>query len=472
MQKRRLFSSIGILVLLGGLFSCGGNDDKTIVFWHTSGAGIASGYEEAANNFAALVKENEGVDITIKPSYQGGYSDILDKVTKSLATGTGPTIAIAYPDHVANYISAENGVSEKYVVNMKTLADDATVGFGKESWIGDNNSSDFITNFYDEGQDYANEGMYSLPLMKSTEVMYYNKDIVLQYASGFDASLNSEAAVDSWLGGVSWDDFISFATYIRNHWTNGGKAGYFPIWYDSDSNLFISQAYQRNIPYISKKTDGTMSVDFNNDQSKALLTELKALHTGGILTTKGCEGTYGSSNFIESKCIFCIGSSGGAGYQDPSEAGFNYGISEVPYANNNKLYITQGPTLTLLKNTGSSDEVNDFKIKYAWKFIKYLTSTNVNMNLCVTDSQGYIPVRQSSYDTDDYVQYLKEDTIYSKTAQVVINDIQGHYLISPSIKGSAEARNAVGGLVTQVLLANQTIDDALTYYANQAVLGS
>ena len=70
-----------------------------VVFWHTSGAKLTNSFTQAASDFTALVKKNEGVDVEVTVAYQGGYADIESKISKGFATGDVPTLAVAYPDH-------------------------------------------------------------------------------------------------------------------------------------------------------------------------------------------------------------------------------------------------------------------------------------------------------------------------------------------------------------------------------------
>src|SRR5574344_1146898 len=115
MNKRFFPLSSLFLGLAFCLVSCGGgatnngsssansstaSNTVKLSFWHTSGAGLAASYAKAATTFSDLVKKNEGVDVNITISYQGGYSDIERKISNGFATGDVPTLAIAYPDHV------------------------------------------------------------------------------------------------------------------------------------------------------------------------------------------------------------------------------------------------------------------------------------------------------------------------------------------------------------------------------------
>jgi multiple sugar transport system substrate-binding protein len=443
-----------------------------VIFWHTSGAGLGNSYEKAAANFAALVKQNEGVDVEITCAYQGGYSDIESKITKGFASGDVPTLAVAYPDHVADYLAADVK-NRGFVCNLSQYIDDPTIGFGKESWIGDGAVSDFIPAYYQEGTKYAKTGVYSLPLMKSSEAMFYNYARVVSLGKGFTPSgsttaLSTVSDVKNFVAKMNWSDLIAFARYVKAKPEAADLLA--PIFYDSDSNLFISQSYQRDIPYLSVASDGKCSVDFNNDQAKAMVRELKAAYDEGLLVTEGSQGTYGSDSFKQEKCLFTIGSTGGTGYSDP-QGSFTAEAVPVPYSNNNPLYVSQGVTLTILNSTSVSDSENALRTKYAFKFAKYLTSTNLNTMLCINDSQGYSPVRSSCYETDTYKTYVEDnsDSLMVKAGQVV-SSIRDHFLVSPAVKGSAKGRTEVGGILTKVFKNMASVDDAFTSAYQQTTL--
>ena len=490
MNKRFLPISSLFLGLAFCLVSCGGGvPDNTslasgatstsaaqgavkITFWHTSGASLAASYEKAAAAFSALVKKNDGVDLTITCSYQGGYSDIESKIKNGFATGVVPTLAIAYPDHVADYLAADVQ-NRGFVCDLSSYINDASIGFGKESWIGDGAVSDFVPAFYQEGTQYAKKGIYSLPFMKSSEAMFYNYDRVITFGktytpSGANAALGTVTAVKDFLATMTWSQLLDFARYIKAQPAASDLIA--PIFYDSDSNLFITQSYQRKIPYLSIAGDGKCSVDFNNDQAKAMVQELKTAYDDGLLVTEGSQGTYGSDAFKQEKCLFTIGSTGGTGYVDP-EGNFTAEAVAVPFSNNNPLYVSQGLTLTVLNSTGISDSENAIRSKYAYKFAKYLTSTAINTKLCIVDSQGYSPVRTSCYATDLYQSYVEEnaDSLLVKAGDVV-SKLDGHFLVSPAVKGSATARTEVGGILTRVFKGSTDIDDAFSSAFQQTTL--
>lgn len=432
-------------------------------FWTTFGQKNTEAVEKAAANFAKIVKEKEGVDVNISVEYQGGYTDIENKITQGLSTGVTPTMAIAYPDHVANYLSNANG---KFVYNIEDYMNDPVIGFGKQSYLGDASDSsvfdadDFVDTFLDEGSHYVKDGYYSLPLMKSSEVMFYNKSAVSNAMKIYKPEMLSDDAVDEFIKTMSWDDLLELAEVAKNNKDKVLSTMETPIWYDSDGNFIISKMYQNDIPYSSVGEDGKGRIDFETGEARTktenLIKEIKKNADDGLLTTKGVNGTYGSDAFKNGKVIFEIGSSGGTGYNSPEGGSIDVGIVKVPASNGNPLYVTQGPTMTFLRSGSVSDEENDARMYYAWQFAKYLTNPDVNVYLCVYGSEGYLPVRHSAYETDNFIEFMDEGGIYAKSASVLINDIDGHYLNTDVFVGSAQLREKIGGALTNVLKGIKT----------------
>ncbi len=445
-------------------------------FWTTFGQANGEAVSKMAENFSKIVKEKEGVDVSISIEYQGGYDDIESKITKGFSAANTPTMAIAYPDHVANYLSNNDG---SFVYNIDDYINDPNIGFGKQNYLGDTSSNgktaydadDFVTTFLDEGKHFAKEGTYTLPLMKSSEVMFYNKTAVYSAMKIYKPEMLSNDAIDEYIANMSWDELLELAEVAKNNKDKVLGTMETPIWYDSDSNFMISKMYQNKIGYSSVGSDGKGKIDFetgeNRTKTEALVTELKKNYDDGLLTTKGVEGTYGSDAFKSGKVIFEIGSSGGTGYNSPEGGAIDVGIVKVPASNNNPLYVSQGPTLTFLKSSAYSNEENDAKMYYAWQFAKYLTNPDVNVYLCVYGSEGYLPVRYSAYETANYLDFMENGEIYAQSAEVLIDDIDGHYLNSEVFVGSAQLRDQVGGVLTQILKGTKTnvseaIDDAIS----------
>jgi len=451
------------------------NDPYTITFMHTFGQQVKNSVEKYVSEFVNIVKEEEGISLNVQMDYAGGYDDIQSKVEKTFSTGGQPTIAVAYPDHVANYKAMETG-NQKFVVNFEDYINDPEIGLTAEEAYnpGLNGVDDIVPSFYEEGTQYKDEGVYSYPFLKSTEIMLYDYDRAQRIITNM--GISTPNGVEDYLNNVSWDDFIKILQYekehIKDYYPNATQEVY-PLAYDSDANLFITQCYQRNIPYVSQ-TNGKGSIDFNNDEAKAMVSELKDLYDDGIIITKGTNsGNYTSDLFKQLRCTFVISSTGGTGYNDASsEFAGTTGVAKVPSAAKSseyQKYVSQGVTLTLLNNTKLSSEANATRLKYGWKLIKYLTSPEVSADLAM-ESNGYVASRYSSYQVEEYQDYLKETDFMPRAASTVINEINGQYFNYPVFKGTDEARTQVEGIITNVFLGTKDLEtafsDAYTYTCN------
>ena len=434
----------------------------TVPFWTTFGQKNGEAIAQKALEFHNIML-TKGVDVTIDCSYQGGYDDVKNKITNGFSAGNIPTIAIAYPDHVADYLAAEP-TPGAYVYSLDSYMNDPQIGFGTQDYLGDFDKSgnpldreDYVEAFLDEGTHYMRKGATcSMPLMKSSEVLFYNADAVRRALTYQQPEISwGDDSVRNYMSEISWDDLVELARFALNHKAQVLSTLKTPIFYDSDSNFFISKMYQNEIPYASIGADGKGIIDFesgeNRTRAENMVREFQTLAGQGLLTTKGVENKYGSDWFKNGETIFEIGSSGGTGYNSPEGSSFKVGICRVPDSNDNPLYISQGPTMTFLKNPSLSDAENDLRMYYGWQFAKFITNPETNVFLCVYGSEGYLPVRYSAYDTDAFVEFLQEGEIYAASAKVLINDIDGKYINTEVFKGSADLRDVCEGIVKQAL---------------------
>ena len=466
MKKVSLLMFPLILASLAGCNGGGNNNTGKVVinFWHTFGQKPETALKNKVAEFTKKVKEKDGVDVEVVLSYQGGYKDMPSKVTTGIATGESPTIAIAYPDHVADYLALEGSDVGKYVVNFDKFLKDSTATFGTDAYLGDTMAeSDMVKSYMDEGRSLQREGTYLIPLMKSTEIMTYNLDAAKK-AVGYAYPDVPVDRVAEFMKTITWEQLLNIARAAVEHKSEVSSKLEYPIYYDSDSNLFITELYQNKIGYSSIGNDGKGRVDFEESENlakaKDIVAALKQAHDDGLLTTQGVEGTYASNSFKEAKTLFSIGSTGGTGYTIPDAGQFDTAFAKVPTMGEQVAYISQGPSVCMLNNPGLEADENEAAIKYGWKLIKYLTSKQVNVSLCVAGSEGYSPVRESCYTTETYSDFIEEGEGYAEAALVTQNDIAGRYYNSAVFPGSATLRKEVGSLVTNVLNGKSALDDA------------
>ena len=206
--------SLAGCVMPGG--GCGGNitaDGKThITFWHAMGQSNQVIIQEMIDSFEKAYPMFE-----VEQYSQGGYTDLRDKILNSIPVGEAPTIAQAYPDHIANYLNAKAAQElDSYIDDTKALSDYAYLHadfatYTEQVGYTAADKADFVDAFYAEGAVYDTaKTMYCVPFNKSTEVLFYNLDFFQAHAA--DLAKYGVAADGSWTK-PTWEQVEGIAQY-------------------------------------------------------------------------------------------------------------------------------------------------------------------------------------------------------------------------------------------------------------------
>ena len=143
-----------------------GDDIIEITFTHTMGAKL----QDVLN---AHIEEFNKIYPNIKITHQsaGGWGDINGQINTEIAGGNPPNIAYNYPDHVAMYNIAKSVVILDDLINSEFKFTNT----GEQIGLTAEQKADFVESYYNEGKVYGDNKMYTMPLNKSTEVLYYDK---------------------------------------------------------------------------------------------------------------------------------------------------------------------------------------------------------------------------------------------------------------------------------------------------------
>ena len=463
-----------------------GTNKVEIAFWHTFGQTIQDNLKPQIQKFQDLIKANDGVDVTVNLVPLSNYQTINEDINKGLTTGNIPTIAVAYPDHVADYIEAEGNEQGKYVVNLNDFINDSKVGLGKEKFLGDaegDSITDFIPAYIEGGKSFTREGQYTLPYMKSTEAMLYNYEAVVKVLAHYKPEFQgAENAIKEYMDNLDWAEFMELCRQTATYKSEINPALKQAAFYDSDANLFISQLHQAGVDYSSIVTNAAGKkvghIDFaegeNRTKAEKIVSDLRdnyneVVNGVHLFTTKGAFSTYGSDSFKNIESVFTIGSTGGSGYNLTSD--FTIGVCKVPsLVKTNPIYVTQGPDLAIFNNPKLSEKANSDRTLYAWKLMKYLTNAENNCKICLLGSEGYLPVRDSAYSEDLYLEMLDSGELESEVAQLVTDKINGRYFNTPCFPGSASLRTESGGIITEALTKSTSITSIFDTAINNATL--
>ncbi len=442
---KKIVASLLLVVMLVGLMTAcapaaktnsafqvpeGGYDGSavTITFYNTMGSNLTPVLDAYIAEFNKLYP-----NITVNYTSVGGYDDVREQIATEITVGAQPNIAYCYPDHVALYNLAgavatlDNLIDSKIEVKR---ADGTTEVLGLTA----EQKADFIEGYYNEGKQFGDGLMYTMPLSKSTEVLYYNKTF-------FEAN---NIAVPK-----TWDELEAVCAKIKELDPKS-----IPLGYDSEANWFITMCEQQGSDYTSATGDHFL---FNNEENRAFVKKFNEWYQKGYLTTQNIYGAYTSGLFVSTtgtRSYMSIGSSAGATHQRPAAGAdgkypFEVGIATIPQMNAEKAkVISQGPSLCIFAKENAQEVVA------SWLFVKFLT-TNVNFQAEFSMVSGYVPVIKSVNDNAEYAAFLDSadggNYISALSAKVCLEQESAYYT-SPAFNGSSTARDEVGALMTKCLL--------------------
>lgn len=490
------------LLLLISLTLAGCVNKTDIVFWHTMGKENVNVIE----NLFAEWKTKNNVKLSVEFVQKGGYDELYKSISTTISAGTYPNVAFCYNDHVASY-NEDNPV----VVDLTQFIE-------KDNEFKET-IKDFIPTYYQEGKQYSQvgdlKGFFNLPFAKSTEALFYNKDIFESYGYKTEDL-------------KTWEGFFDVCRKIKkDHSFANFVAGY-----DSEANLFIGTCEQFGLPYTSFTSNGVGSIDFakEGEQQDRLinkLAEYKKAYEDKLICTKETSGIKGYTSDLLKKgdTIFSIGSTGGMRYNvsyDSSEKlKFTTGVLPLPQSklaivkedykklteekkdlegkltagnleqaivdainsrltainselaviepvyNANKeeiekygykrALIQQGPNICMLDK---GEEAN----AKAWTFMKFMTSPEV-MAVYAAES-GYAPARFSAYQVPVLKQLIEDGLKINPTdkksmekklvAEVmkIYETSANYYYSSPAFDKSAKARQNVGLAMQNIINPN------------------
>ena len=387
------------------------------------------------------------------PLGSGYYSAIERTIVSGFFKEDYPDIAQCYPDHVFSFID------RGYAVNLDDYLNNDKYGLGKEK-------DDYISTFFEEGQQYGQSGTYSLPFCKSTELMYYNAEALLGLnLSTIDATINNGQPLNAeYLDNLTWEElFDKLCPAIRQYneeadadhklYNVDPEGAIFT--YDSDENFFITLANQYGYGYTHLKEEGKGSIDFDKPEMKALMKKLYDAKKEGYLQTHGSYDNYVSNLFTDKKALFTVSSNSGLSYNYNEKNPFSLGVARIPHAEGRDYSsINQGPSLCILDHKDNNRSLASYLL---WKHIT--NETNATSWSLVT---GYMGIRYSSYDNDEYNNAIgakeKEgaDKLEIATADnlIKIAAVKDQTFSTSVFKGSGDVRAKVGSLLIDVLTSD------------------
>lgn len=341
MKKMNKFFVVLLAALLLVGCSSGSGDETTvqeITFWHAMNGAQEEALTKITNDFMAA-----NTNITVKLENQSSYGDLQAKINATMASPSDlPTMTQAYPNWL--YSAAEGDMLVDLTNHMDKIDD----------------LSDIPSALLDGAK--IGGVQYGVPFNKSTEVLFYNVDLLAKYEVEVPTTMEELAAA-------------SKEIYEKSNGTVVGAG------FDSLNNYYA----------IGMASEGVI-FDNNIDITSQTSVDLLNFYHDGIKAKYfriAGEDRYLSGPFGAQVIAMNIGSMAGEGHVKAAAQDFEYGVAPRPSSMN----LQQGTDLYVFK-------ASEAKIDAVMEYMNYLVSPEAQLHWSTTT--GYMPVRTSVQESDEY----------------------------------------------------------------------
>ena len=477
--------AVSTLVLVGTVLTTSCVRTPTITFWNGFGADMDNHLQSALGR-DWLTPDGYKVGISTKGGYDNLYSAIMDL----LSSKGYPNIALAYPDHMANYIM--NNMMQPLDPLIDQYASDPENFFDQfdAKYMEENTSLGvYGPGFPDRvGQKVT----YGIPFNKSTEVFTVNQSF-FDYAVTVDDTITRvpETWTELATVGAKINDIVlgnkavtgglvgkavalNGSTYtigtdkdaagVVLDFTNTEKDKFRPFGYDSYANLFITLLYQFGAKYTTQgtkdasRTDPTQVPDVASGslnfldvgvydktvEAMSVITQLIKDNIVGLSTgTWESANGYCSDAFKKLNLVGTVGSSAGVTNNVLTKGKTK--SYPIPYNGNSatgKQVISQGTNIVIFNSPKQE------LVKASVEAVERLTTT-VNLDFAI--KSGYFPVRPVDLKSEEYQSYLEDTNLTTVEASRVsaaqvnfesykADDSEWSGFVDPGFAGSAAIR--------------------------------
>lgn len=338
-------------------------EKTTLEVWYAISGTSGEKFVEQATAFD---ESSDLVDLEL--SYSGGANDTATKVSASLLTDTAPDVALMYAG--ASYSGGRNDFTMDQLIQRE--------GF---------NAEDIYPGMWDYCKYYTSDAVCAVPYGISTQVMYYNKDIL------------AAAGVDMTNPPKTWDEFYEVCLKCLENGNINGAEDFTAFDVTDTGWLFKSMAMQNGCPIVESSPEEGITPVFNNEAAMEVAQYWKKLADSGIMAAS--EHDVAENKFLSGNLAFIAMSSNRISRW--TDVDINIGAIEMPYFNE--------PSIALGGSVIAVFTQDPQKIEAAWDFINYMLASEQQTDFAL--STGYLPIRQSALETDAVKNAIANNDMYN-----------------------------------------------------------
>lgn len=334
-----------------------------LTFWHA----MNGPHQEEITKLVTAFNDSQD-DYKVVEQNQGNYDTLQQSIMAAGASGDLPTLAQITPGNAPDY--AKNGL----LIALDDLMTGDT-GFSQEEL--DDIYPGFLDSSKYDGKTYA------FPFSKSTRIMYYNQSILDEY----DVEVPK-----------TWDEVVALGEKMTSNSDDRVAMGF----ENSFEMEYETIAKQAGAKFIEPET---LETDIAGDKSVEALQFVMDLIDKGYARTAGEDG-YFSGPFARGESALYIGSSAGVSHvaEPAEESGIEWRTAEIPTYNDSQLTLFAGNDLGIFSSASEEQQAGGMA------FIKFLLEPANTAEWAM--ATGYVPIRKSAQDEQDYKDYIAEHPEY------------------------------------------------------------
>lgn len=390
-------------------------DPIEIEFWHTLSGEAATALDELIKDFNST---NE-YGITVNGTYQGGYYDVLSKVTASYGTDTAPALCVL----------GAGGIEE--------IAEQGAVADFSAYVERDDFDLENIPETLRYYMQHFDGQITEFPFLVSTAVIFYNK------------TLMPEAP-------TTLEDWVAKAEAIH-----AADSSVYGMAMQLDTG-FIQRPVLKSLgaPGLTS-ADGNSPATLDDGSLKKYMEDWKSWIDDGFCVGLKVTDTTSQMNsqFTQGKLASIVSSTASMdNYEELAKSGgFELGVAKMVGYGGYHAAIGGGGLVALDTVTGQEQAAT-------WEFIKYLMSDEAQVKL--HKASDYLPYTYSVQDNADLKAYWEEHPGFKVATEQLEYATYNEW--SPYL---SEWRTQIGNCFTAVLVdGSMTADEAVSFLENQATV--
>lgn len=364
-------------------FACAEEQPTLVRFWHnrSSGANLEA-CEKAVDEFNKTIGKEK--NIFVEATYQGGYPDLYAKCQLASQTEETPTVAVIGNTYVVNLMQ------DDLLVDMAPYA--AATGFDVNN----------LLDCFQQIEGNTDGHLYSLPYVRSTPVLYYNKTIADE--------LNLTAP-------NTMEDLENFARALTLRDPATGEITRYGFEVLGDFG-FVNAAWLWELGEPMLSTEGT-SPALDGTSMLNMLTLWRKWVDEGICRPKDSANasSTASAMLVQGKLCSYMASSGSMKnlLKSMEEAGYELGVVYQPSFDPSKRTCEVGGGQLTLMAPGNDEKT----LAAGWEFLQFLMSDEQVFNNSM--ATGYLPITKSVANYDKMQAFWAENPTYKVPFDQMMN---------------------------------------------------